>query len=562
MLGLVTAILIAAAPVSAQQMGEAGQMPAAMPDAQAAPVEAAPYDGRPYCRPGEQEGACQTSPEPASVHFTWGFDLLWGIADSEMPLHPVAFAIAMPFEFGLTRALGIGLRYTYLVSGDRGVDDQMTPEYVDAADTTNLNAHLISAGLRLHLWTDEVDRQGWFAELDGGWLARHDGLGDGPALRVTLGRQAGWSSLGGWGGSFGLGLTYLHGLAAAEDFRALLLELHLLRVEAGIPLPQNADEPEQSAFAYVFGGELTAVGGNVGSDYQSFAMLGGGGFWFGVPIVPALAPLLRADILYTGGEKDRDGVTMFAGLGGLRVRWNGVLPIYTEVLGGYERAYGTQPAPIGHGPILDVAVALHHPIATAGCGAFGLGVRTRWGLGDDNEQLRAIFFTLHLEYGSRQGAIGGGYGSVWRAECDAGRGDFYAPPPAPPTVSVGADVSAGGSVDLSVPDVQIPNVGVNVEVDVEPVVVEVVLGYALFGGAVRFEIRAETLPLSQLQNAGFVEVRIEGPRGALAQAEANLRATLGRSGARLDGLATADTGGTEVRAIFTIWPPGSRPPGR
>src|SRR5688500_17381564 len=237
MLRFLTAILIAAAVpsfASAQQMGNTGEMPEAMPgqpvmtsnQAGAQMAAQRPYDGRPYCRPGETEGPCQPAPEIASLRFEWGFDMMWGVADAEMDLHPLAFAIAVPFDFGITRSLGIGLPSAYLTSGDAGVDDPTTPELIDGQDTTNLNAHLITAGLRLRLWTREVDRQGWFLDLDGGVVLQHDDLGHGPLLRASLGRQFGTSSIGGTGANFGLGLTYLQGLAGAEDFRALLLEWH------------------------------------------------------------------------------------------------------------------------------------------------------------------------------------------------------------------------------------------------------------------------------------------------------------------------------------------------
>ena len=100
------------------------------------------------------------------------------------------------------------------------------------------------------------------------------------------------------------------------------------------------------------------------------------------------------------------------------------------------------------------------------------------------------------------------------------------------------------------------------EVEIRPVVVEVVLGYALFGGAVQFNLDVSSLPLQQLRDSGFVDVRLEVPASARARAEGQLRAALDRNGVRAEGWAVVDTDATAIKAIFTIWPAGHRPPGR
>ena len=76
-------------------------------------------------------------------------------------------------------------------------------------------------------------------------------------------------------------------------------------------------------------------------------------------------------------------------------------------------------------------------------------------------------------------------------------------------------------------------------------------------------IDVRSLPLAQIRDSGFVTVQIIGPPAALARAEAELRAALGPDGARVSGFASvAMPERMDVRAIFTIWPPGTRPPGR
>ena len=60
--------------------------------------------------------------------------------------------------------------------------------------------------------------------------------------------------------------------------------------------------------------------------------------------------------------------------------------------------------------------------------------------------------------------------------------------------------------------------------------------------------------------AGWVTVRVEGPAEALPQATAELRAALDARGVAVQGYAMAAIpGASEVRAVFTLWPPGTRP---
>jgi hypothetical protein len=46
--------------------------------------------------------------------------------------------------------------------------------------------------------------------------------------------------------------------------------------------------------------------------------------------------------------------------------------------------------------------------------------------------------------------------------------------------------------------------------------------------------------------------------GALATAEARVRAIVDADGKRLDAVVQVPTNGSQVRAVFTIYPPGSR----
>jgi hypothetical protein len=77
---------------------------------------------------------------------------------------------------------------------------------------------------------------------------------------------------------------------------------------------------------------------------------------------------------------------------------------------------------------------------------------------------------------------------------------------------------------------------------------------------VRFQLNLAALPIERLLRAGWVTVRVEGPPEALPQASAELRAALDARGVTVQGYATAAVpDASEVRAVFSVWPPGTRP---
>jgi len=101
------------------------------------------------------------------------------------------------------------------------------------------------------------------------------------------------------------------------------------------------------------------------------------------------------------------------------------------------------------------------------------------------------------------------------------------------------------------------NVNVNPNVHVEPVVVEVPLGAKVFGISIRIDPRF--LPLDRLRGACFVEVELSGPADQLSSFQAQLSATIGNSGARVDAWSNVATDASIVTARFKIFPPGSHP---
>jgi hypothetical protein len=88
-------------------------------------------------------------------------------------------------------------------------------------------------------------------------------------------------------------------------------------------------------------------------------------------------------------------------------------------------------------------------------------------------------------------------------------------------------------------------------------VIEVALGAVALGGLVEVRLDPRLLPLPQLVGAD-VDVVLEGPAEHLGRLGADLSAMLARHQVTARGWAIRPTGGAAVRAVFTIYPPGSR----
>ena len=152
----------------------------------------------------------------------------------------------------------------------------------------------------------------------------------------------------------------------------------------------------------------------------------------------------------------------------------------------------------------------------------------------------------------------GSYDRLTRGSCRPGR--VGANPIPTPTVVIPSSEPAPTAPETEI-EVEVPSVEVEVEIEMEPVTVEVIIGYVAFGGALDMRLNIASLPLSQLRRAGWIEVEIVGPPLARARASAELRAVLDREGIHVNAEAQAQGSGAlqAVKAVFTIWPPGSRP---
>lgn len=531
--------------------------------------------GLPPCPPGAPRPApgelytCRPHFESLSFHGMLTVELAPGWVDARGPVMGSAFAFAAGLDIGLTRAVALGFRYAYLTGGDAGFDGD-DEDSTDDENTTNLGVHLLGAGPRFRLFTDETAREAWSLELDGGYAySWNDVSPSGAFVRVGIGRQIGMFIAGDGAAQIGLQLSYYQGLGVAADLRGITFGVRLLP-EWGVPEPKNIDtRPESAGFAYTLGMRWAFFAASLDGEPGIALASGLFGLTFGLPVNRWFEPRVQGDISYigSGGDSNEDAPFHYTGLAGFRLRGNGFVPMYLEAMAGWTHVVGTAPIDYRSGVVVDVGLGLN----VSGCGGGGgFGVHYRFGVLAQNERYDALMLVFSGEYGSERGALAGEAPPPRRSPPSAFRcgGEYsparvatppYLPPPAPPPPPpppTDVNIDVNGRIDVELPDVR-------VDVRIEPVTVEVTLGLALFGGAVRMDIDVRSLPLAQIRNSGFVSVQLIGPPAALPRAEAELRAALGPDGASVSGFAAvAAPERMDVRAIFTIWPPGSRPPGQ
>lgn len=523
----------------------------------------------PVCAPGApppstgQTVTCRyVPPPPTPTRLRVGFNLQFGWQDSAEGVDHLGIGIAVPVDVPITDWLALGARFAYLTGGDAnldadddGIDDDVTP---------NLKTLFFSAGPRLRWWTSEQAMSGWQLELDGGYAYVLDHMqGSGAFAEVGLRR---FVTIGAPTGSeVGLSLHYRQGFGSASDSRSLVFSIdYALDFFAPEPAAEHPDD-ELGSFRYTFGPDML-IGGAFGTQPH----LDRGGFvyalglHFGIPFAAELELRTRAEVgwrVSPGGDTNnpKDGLTAYTGLAGLRAHLLGNGFLWTDAYVGYAFTFGTPAAYVRSGTVLDFGLG----VRLLGCGADSdsafveLGLRTRIGI-EDNEALDAIYFAIGGSYSSVGGTRAHPRAYSYRECSQPAQGSPYHEPQPTHTETV---ETAHIGLDANL-EVHIPEVHAQVEVEVHPVTIEVPLGLALFGGMVQMRVDISSLPLAQLREAGFVEVRIEGPAGAIARAQGELRAALGPDGAHVSAWSTAAVGGVAIKAIFTIWPPGSRPPGR
>lgn len=498
--------------------------------------------GLPRCAPGEglpgpgERLTCRPLVLPEVPQWSLGVDWTTGIATGDAPLTGGAQGLGVQLDFGLGRALQLGLRYELIGFGLHDVD----PDALDIG-----NGQRVFGQARYRLFTDEVDRDAWAIGVGGGYAFQEEIIGGwAPAARVSLGREIGMYLDDENAVTAALELSYERTFA---DIRtAALLASARLGFEVNIREPANSGTVDTPHSARYFNGGDIYAGPVIGLGYS-----------LGVPFGRHLALVSTASFMFGHTDFRQQGFVsaQWALQGGPRISagWPGPAPLYAQLQAG--------PAWIGAEPERDLIVAADLELGFemfAGCdGAVDVGLRFRADASDGFDLMTGSMLVRVVLGTAPARARGGGCGR-------GGAPVAYMPSPPRPVavpppetvpsrpgapsvdveVDVGLDAGAGGQVVIEPP---------------QPVVIELDLGAVGFGGLVEISIDPRRLPLERLRGAGFVEVELSGPAGALADYQASLTGVLDGEGLEVDAWAFARTGGNVVRARITIWPPGSRP---
>ncbi len=524
------------------------------------PVGARQFRGLPPCEPGQlipargtgERYTCRPPFRNAGLEVDYHFRLHLGVGED--PNANVDRHVGGGFDLSLWPTRWLGLGAEWLATRTRGTAHDTDGDGVVDQVFPNLRLHTFSGQVRFRHYLSDADRRSIGFQLHGGYaVSLTDRLGSHPVVGAGLTLSTGALMSGDMAFDLELGLRYLQGLGDGSESRSVLLTMGFGFANR-LHAPRNFHEPRiNGPFRFAMG----LVMAWQPELKTSMAVEMG----LGLNLHPLVEPRIRAELgAYNTSDARGDMRAPFSrfitGSLGLRL-YLARLPLYLEVGGGALGVYGDTPREVGPGAFVDARIGA---IYTNCSGGGLLYFRYRAGVAGEYRGEHQIALTLEWTLGNydrrqayrRQMAV--------RHACPAvtgsGANPIPPPPPAPvpepePEVST-PSANVGGSVEVEIPQVAI---------EVEPVTVEVVIGYVLFGGAVDFRLDARSLPLAQLRDAGWVSVEIVGPPAARARARAELSATLDREGIHVNAEAESSPPDDprRVRAIFTIWPPGTRP---
>jgi len=473
----------------------------------------------------------------ADVGLRIGGELGVGVHDADVPLDHSMLEVRVPVGFVLTEAIGLQLHLGYTSGADVGRDGDA--DGIDDENSPNFGAVLLDAGPRLVLWTDQSSREGWVIEANVGYLAvtSSNAASDG-YIDFAIGRQIGWTEDG---GAFDLQLELRgrQGFEKAGNYRALTLGFTFAyETEEYSYDDGSSDEP--FGLHYTFGPEI-GFGATAGATQPATVadQVGGLGFRaavrFGIALTRGIEVRLGPDLqLLDLGE--RDGVTQYSGMAGLRFRFSEIIPLYLEALGGYTFSFGTLPRPIGDGGVAEIGTGA----LMGGCeGAIHAGIHVRFGLDDSTNNLAAVMFVLGGEYGSLRGATGMDEHEDRSCSGQSTDDEPETPPVAPP-VEPTATAGTAAMPDASYGPPQTATATFRVTNVV---------------GVRRVELPEDQIPLQLLRYARRVEVQIVAPADLAGAVERELRLSVLTRAGRIDATTFAGSAAPDqAQAIFTIWP--------
>lgn len=524
------------------------------------PRGAPTFRGLPPCEPGQlipargsgERYTCHPPFRNAGLEVDYHFHLHLGVGED--PADNVDRHVGGGFDLSLwpTRWFGIGAEW--LATRTRGTAHDTDGDGVVDQVYPNLRLHTFSAQLRFRHYLSDADRRSIGFQLHGGYgISLTDRLASHPVVGAGLTLSMGTLTGGDMAFDLELGLRYLQGLADGSESRSVLLTLGFGFANR-LHAPRNFHEPRiNGPFRFAMG----LVMAWQPELKTSMAVEMG----LGLNLHPLVEPRIRAELgAFNTSDARGDMRAPFSrfvtGSLGLRL-YLARLPLYLEVGGGAIGIYGDTPREVGPGAFVDARLGL---VYTSCNGGGLLYLRYRGGVAGEYRGEHQIALTLEWMIGNYDRRQAYRRQTEIRAACPATTGSGHNPvppaPPPPPEPEPEPVAPPSGQVGGSI-EVQIPQV----EIEVEPVTAEVTIGYVLLGGVVDFRIDLRSLPLAQLRQAGWVTVDVIGPPASRARARAELSAALSREGITVnaESEANATTDIRRVRAVFTIWPPGTRP---
>lgn len=402
----------------------------------------------------------QVPSEPAWVPLSIEPSFLLGFGESDRDMSGVLTGFSLALGFAPVDEFMLLVRGTIL-GGDDGVIDVAPRDFSDDDPTRGPMAYLAGGDLRLRVFTDQAERNGWTFELGGGYLAL-DGLPrpgrsiqwqHGGYAEAAIGHQRGVRFADGGAVQFGLSLRYQQGLGDTIDYRAVLLTGSMM-FEGDTPASERTMRPAD--FQYTLG--LHIDGGLSFYRYSSEGFLGTAGFGvhFGLPIGRWFEPRIQTDLHFidNGGPEDKSTSPLLSFLGVLRLRLDEVFPLYIDAGAGYATHWDIAALSSPGTAFVDFGVGARFTDCSVSVdGALELGAHVRIGV-EDTRIDDALFFTLGLEYD------GGApmFGPNERAHCQESPPSAPAEPrrtATPPSPSYELDVpappSGGVIIDVTAP---------------------------------------------------------------------------------------------------------------
>jgi hypothetical protein len=346
------------------------------------------------------------SVQPAwPIHAEYGLDFGFGAAESSVPLQGYASTLAAIVNVYINDYVGVGFRGEYVHSADPAVDGPDLMGRTDDVESDGLDIGNLMLGVRLRLWDTQVlgpkpARVGWVLDGDGGLMYGKTSTPLGAVARLTLGREVLVLDERGNGINLGFGLSGETGFGDVAAYHSALATMWFHGEGGATPIDRTRGYDSDIPYTWTMDAPLF-LAHNFGEQKVDLAV--GLGMGFGLSLTELLEPKIKVDTTYLK-HGDDDGTTMLAASAGMRFRFDPALQLFAEIRGGYERAYGTAPVPIGSGPFIDIDLAQHSTVCASE--AQVIGMRLRIGVSPDNDKMATLMFISGYGHGAHPGVFG------------------------------------------------------------------------------------------------------------------------------------------------------------